>query len=253
MCDPTVLAIGSMVAGVAGQAANYFGAQSAQNAQKKEYEAWAANQSRIRAAENVRQDTLRKDASAAQAQGLDQISAENQKKAQADEEARLSSYLQGQDQQNTPDPAAPVSIADKTLSGQSTMGDPQFQSDIAKKINDATASSKQRIAALARVQSYGGSQGGLDRTVADAFQQAGSGIDQANDARRGSLGAYGTERAVDPIQINYTPSPLANMASSLFSAGAQGLGGAFAGTAGVTGTGSIPTTVKYGNVNYKMF
>jgi hypothetical protein len=44
MCDPTVLAIGSTVAGLAGKAVDYFGEQSAAADQKKAYDDWSAQQ-----------------------------------------------------------------------------------------------------------------------------------------------------------------------------------------------------------------
>jgi hypothetical protein len=259
MCDPTVLAIGSTIAGVAGQAANYFGQQSAQNKQEDAYNEWAAQQSKNRALENSRQEGFRKDAQAAQQQGLQDVGADAQKRAQETEEQRLGDYLQGKDQQAAPDPSAPISIADKTLSGQQDTGagpGDQFQSDLATKINQATAASKQRIQALARVSSYGGSQGGLDTVTSEALRKSGSGIDVTNDLRRGSLGAYGIEQAVNPKQISYTPSPLAGVASSLFSIGTQGLGSMFAGNAAtptVTGSGSTPQTMHYGGIPFTRF
>jgi hypothetical protein len=243
MCDPTVLAIASTVAGVAGQAANYFGQQSAQNKQEKEYKSWAAQQSMNRANENARQDELRRGANAATDQATQDLGAENQKRVQGEEEARLTDYLQGKDQQAHPDPSAPVSVADKTLSGQEGGGD-QFQTDLAQKINAASAASKQRIAALAKVSSYGGSYGGLDQNASTALGTSGRAIDMANDLRKGSLGAYGAEQAVNPKQISYTPSPLAGMASSLFSLGTQGLGSMFAGAANPAAVAPA-ATVKY--------
>lgn len=244
MCDPTVLAIGSTIAGVAGQASNYFGQQAAMKNQEEEYNSWAAQQSKNRANENLRQEDMRKQSQQAQQQGLQDVSADAQKRAQDAEEQRLGDYLQGNDQQAAPDPAAPISIADKTLSGQSGGGE-QFQTELASKINEANASSKQRIKALARVSSYGGSYGGLDTTTSEALAKSGRGIDVTNDLRRGSLGAYSVEQAVNPKQISYTPSPFAGIASSLFSMGTQGLGSMFAGAAAPPAAASAAPTVTY--------
>lgn len=248
MCDPTVLAIGSTIAGVAGQAANYFGQQSAQNKQEDAYNEWAAQQSKNRMLENARQEDMRKTSQAAQQQGLQDVSADAQKRAQAEEEARLGDYLQGKDQQATPDPSAPISIADRTLSGQNRADEGgQFQTELAKQINNANAASKQRIQALARVSSYGGSSGGLDTMTQEALRRSGSAIDVTNDLRRGSLGAYGVEQAVNPKQISYTPSPIAGIASSLFSMGTQGLGSMFAGAVNPAAATAAPT-VSYSGV-----
>jgi hypothetical protein len=243
MCDPSVMAIASAVSaatGVAGTVANYFGAQSAQKQQEKEYQAWAQNQRRVREAENVRQEELRSQAQQAQQRGLEDISAESQKKAQDTEEARLTDYLQGKGP-NPAEQTVPLSESDKTLSGQAG-GDPQFTEDLARKINEATGDARKRIAALAKVSSFGGSYGGLDQTVSQALQRSGSTIDQMNDARRGSIGAFKVEQGVDPISINYQPSPLANIAGDLVSFGSQGLGGMFAGKV-------APQTVKYTPAN----
>jgi hypothetical protein len=126
------------------------------------------------------------------------------------------------------------------LSGQQYGGD-VFQSDLAKKLSDAAASAKQRIGALATVGSYGGSFGGLG-TINPINQAAsGAGIDLQNEKRRGSLAAYGTERAVDPQQIAYS-NPIADVASGFLGAGMQGVGQAAAnkGLGGIFGKALTP-------------
>jgi hypothetical protein len=224
MCDPTVIAIGSTVAGIAGQAANMMGQSAAQNKQKQAYDEWAANQQKIRQEQQVQQEQERQKADAARVQGLDAVSADAQKQNQASEQARLTSYLQGQTQQATPQPSSATSVADKTLLSGQQSGDATFKADLAGKINQASADAKQRIAALAGVSSYGGSSGGLDITNKLAFQNAGMGIDEANDFRKGDLATYNIQRAVDPVQWSYSPSPVSGLASSVSQFGAQGLG-----------------------------
>lgn len=230
MCDPLSLSIASTVAGIAGSAVNSMGAQSAAKKQQREVEIWQQQQKANRQAEQARQEEYRQEAEKAQQKGLQDVSGEAQTKRQSDEEARLAQYLQGKgDAANaTPDPGAPISQSDAALSGQNTeAADPAFKSELASKINDATKSAKQRIGALARVSSFGESFGGLGTTNPLLQQAAGSAIDMQNEFRRGSLGAYNVEQAVDPVQVTYTPSPLGDIFSSALSLGAQGLGNKF--------------------------
>jgi hypothetical protein len=228
MCDPLSLSIASTVAGVAGTAANSMGAMNAQKKQQREVQAWQQEQKRFRDTEKLRQEEMRSGATKAQQEGLAKLSAAEQGKRQDAEEARLAAYLQGEDQTATTEAGTPLSVADKELTGQqSTGGDEVFQTELAKKINEATAGAKQRMASLAKVSSYGSSFGGLS-TVNPLIQQAaGSAIDRQNEFRRGSLGAFGVERAIEPVQVTYTPSPLADIFSSALSFGAQGLGDKF--------------------------
>jgi hypothetical protein len=232
MCDP--LTLGALAIGAAGTAANSIGQAKAMKKQEKEYNAWASYQKQIRGQENVRQEDLRKQAETSRQQGVQAISAEQQQAAQAAEQERLAALMTGEgDLQPTPNPTVPLSVADPTLSGSSGGGE-VFQSDLAKKLSDAAASAKQRIGALATVNSYGGSYGGLGTVNPLAQQESGSGIDLANEMRRGSLSAYGTERNVDPKQISYS-NPIADIASQFLGVGLQGIGGAMAGGGGLGG------------------
>jgi len=178
----------------------------------------------------------------AQQKGVADVSAENQKATQAAEEQRLNAALNEETQTNTPQPDAPTSIADAALTGQQSGGE-VFQSDLAKKISDATASAKQRIGALATAQSYGGSSGGLGTVNPINQAKAGAGIDAANDKRRGSMGAYGVEQAVSPVDIQYS-NPIADIASSFMGVGAQRLGSMFADSLGAVGGGLGSTTAS---------
>jgi hypothetical protein len=232
MCDP--LTIGALAIGAAGTAANSIGQAKAMKKQESEYNSWAAYQNKIRGQENIRQEDLRKQAETARQQGVQDISAENQQKEQTDEQARLAKLMSGEgDLQPAPNPTVPLSAADPKLSGSSGGGE-VFQSDLARKLSDAAASAKQRIGALATVNSYGGSWGGLGTVNPLNQQAAGSGIDAPNEMRRGSLAAYGTERSVDPKQISYS-NPIADIASGFLGVGLQGVGGALAGGGGLGG------------------
>jgi hypothetical protein len=217
--------------GLAGQASNMIGASQAANKQADEYAQWADYQRRMRAAENTRQDELRGKAEVSREQGVQDISAENQKAEQAAEEERLAALMRGETQQPAENARTPVSVADAALTGQGG-GDEVFQTTLAKSIADAAASAKQRIGALATVNSYGGSYGGLGTVNPINQAEAGAGIDAANTMRKGSLEAYGRETDVDPIQISQKQSPL-GMLAPLLGVGMQGLGSAAAGGGGL--------------------
>ena len=257
MCDPTVLAIGSTVAGLAGTAANYMGQQSAQKSQEAEYNKWAMDQSRNRALENVRQDEMRQQATGSVEQGLSALEAENAQKKIADEQTRLSQYLEGKDAEGKDLPSsttAPISQADRALSGQAQASDPEFKGVLAQKLSDATKDSKARIAALAKVQAYGGSSRGFQQQGREALIETGRGVDTIANRRRGSLGAYSAEQAVNPRQMQYTKSPFADLASTALSIGAQGLGNAYGGSLGSMFSKAVnPQTVKYSGMPPGMY
>jgi hypothetical protein len=233
MCDP--LTIGALAIGAAGTAANSIGQAKAMKKQESEYNQWAQYQKNIRAQENVRQEGLRGEAEAARQKGVQDISAESQAAAQTEEQARLQSLLAGEGAV-TPTPTAtiPTSVADSALLSGSGGGGEVFQTDLAKKLSDAASSAKQRIGALATVGSYGGTWGGLGTRNPLEQREAESGIGMANEKRRGSLSAYGTERNVDPAQISYS-NPIADVASQFLGVGMSGLGGAMAGGGGLGG------------------
>jgi hypothetical protein len=225
MCDP--LTLGSLAIGAAGTAANAVGQAGAARKQEDEYNKWAQYQSQTRNQEKIRQEAMRQKAEASQAAGLQSVSAEAQGKAQADEAERLKALTSGQGPVTpTADPSArpiPTAESDKgMLSGQQYGGE-VFQSDLAKKLSDAAASVKQRLGALATVNSYGGSFGGAGTVNPINQAESGAGIDLQNQMRKGSLAAYGVEHAVDPQQITYS-NPIADVAQGFLGAGMQGVG-----------------------------
>ena len=229
MCDPTVLAIGSTVAGLAGSAVSSIQQSNAADEQKKAYDDWAAQQHANRVAAAAKDEQDRQIASQAQQKGLQDVSADSQKTAQQQEQDRLNSYLQGQSPSSTEsNPSPTTAVSDARLSGQQG-GDAIFQNDLSSKLDQASADSKKRIAALATVGSYGGSFGGLDNTVSKAFSNAGQGIDMANDFRKGDMSVFGTEQAVNPLQYTYNPGPLPALSSAALQYGTQGIGKMLAG------------------------
>jgi hypothetical protein len=219
----TALSTAATIAGVVGSGINALGAMRAQKRQEKNIDSWAARQNMNREAEQARQEDLRGRAEQARQQGLTDLSADAQKQTQTEEEARLAEYLNSAEA--TPEPGVAVSGADKSLVAPAS-DDPGLQSDLASKLANATAGAKQRLQALARVSSYTGSSGGLGIQNKEALAGGGRGIDAANEKRRGSLSAYGLERGIDPVQVQYQPSPLADIFSGIGQLGAQGLGNA---------------------------
>ena len=220
MCDP--MTIGSMAVGLAGTAANTIGQMNAQQKQEDEYAKWVDYQKRIQQQETQRQEEMRGKAEVARQQGVEDVSAQNQAALQTEEAGRLGDLYSEQGAGAT---MAPAAAADAALAGQQGASGDLFQQDLARGIADAARSAKQRIGALATVNSFGGSFGGLGTVNPLNQARSGSEIDFANDLRRGSLAAFETEKAVPPKQIEYTPSPFADLAGALFSVGSQGLGG----------------------------
>jgi hypothetical protein len=229
MCDP--LTLGSLAIGAAGTAASSMGQAKAAKRQKQEYDSWAASQKQNRLNENVRQDELRKQASAAQAQGVEDLGAENQKKLQSAEATRLESALAGEDA-SAPGANEAQATADAAISG-GTYGGDVYQEDFARQLSDAMKGVKNRTKALATMQSYGDSQFGLGTQNPINLAKSAADIDEANFKERSSLGAYNIEQAVDPMQISYS-NPVADIASSFLGVGMQGLGQGMANGKGVS-------------------
>jgi hypothetical protein len=101
------LTLGTLAVGAAGTAANSIGQAKAAKKQEAEYSSWAATQEKNRASENIRQEGLRKEAQAAQQQGVADLSAENQKRVQEEEAARLTALTSEETMQPTASPSAP--------------------------------------------------------------------------------------------------------------------------------------------------
>ena len=228
MCDPGTLAMlsaASTVVGLGGTAASAIGQMSAAKKQENAVNAWQAKQTNFRQQEQGRQEDMRRQADAARVQGLDKLSREQQDAARKTEEERLTDYLQGGAEGEQAGEAAPLSVADAQLSGQN-LGDENFKTDMAKKINEATTDARGRIARLARVSAYGDSSMGLGRQNQNALLGAGRGIDMANNARQGSLAAFGTEKAIRPVEMTYS-DPFADAFSTALQVGSAGLGKAY--------------------------
>lgn len=234
MCDPVSISLASTAIGLAGTAGTAMAASSAERKQADNVRAWQQKQAQFRKAEMQRQEEFRRGAELERQKGLREIDAEGQQKRQAEEETRLAETLQS-DAPPT-EGSEGVSEADKALAlGRETSG-PDLKSDLAKKINDVSKEAKARVAAMARIGSFGESFGGLGTTNPLVQQATGNAIDRQNEFRRGSLAAYNSERAIDPVQVTATASPLAEVFPAMLSMGTQGLGNAY-------GAGKFGTTV----------
>jgi hypothetical protein len=230
MCDPVSLSIMSTVVGAAGTAANSMGQMRAQKKQQDEVRIWQQQQKKNREMESARQEEMRSAADEARQKGLTDVSIAEQQRRQAAEEARLAPELAGEtaaSNAGVESGGVPLSVADTALLSGQQAGDSNFQGDTAKKIAEATADARKRIGAMATVASFGGSESGLGTTNPILQAAAGTAIDTQNEFRRGSLGAFQTEQAVEPVQVSFTPSPLADIFSTALSAGAQGMGNKF--------------------------
>jgi hypothetical protein len=232
MCDAVTLSVLSTVVGAVGTVGSGMAQQSAAKQQADEVALWQEKQKKFRQEEQARQEAFRQQAAAAQQKGAEELGGEQQAARQAEEEARLSSYLRGEGEASTAKPeagAAPSSADAALLAGQQAGGE-VFQTDVANKLNKATENANQSLGALATIGSYNKSSGGLGQENPFILAESGQGIDKANEFRRGSLGAFGLEKAIEPVQVTYQPSPLSGLFSAALSLGSQGLGSSWGST-----------------------
>lgn len=214
MCEP--LSIGMAIASVAASGLSYVTQQNAIKKQEEANNQWADYQRKQRLAEGQRQEDLRQKADVARQNTLGEVAPEEQAQVQGDEQNRLAKMF-GADpaQQDYSQPE----INNMLLSGQA-QGGTEFQTDIARRINTASQDARKRIQALATMQSYGDSFGGLGTTNQLKFNEGNNDLKLINNQRQGSLGAYGAAQAVDPVKYGTVSNPWGGIASSL--AGAAG-------------------------------
>jgi hypothetical protein len=232
LCDPITIA--SLAVGAGGTAANFFGKKNAAQQQAQQFARWKEQQAGFRDAQDLKQKAYEEAARTAAQKGVDTASADNQKKVQAEEADRLAKEYTAPGSQEAAAATGPTSTADQMLKGGESGGD-VFQADLARGLADSAASAKARIAAMANVNAYGGSSGGLGTVVPLAQQEAGQAINLQNNFRKGALSAYEAERRVQPVQVTYE-NPLADFAQSFLGFGMSRLGSA----AGGGGTAVVP-------------
>jgi hypothetical protein len=224
MCDPiSIIGLGLSV-GMA--VANYSAQQDMANQQNAANDAWVAYQKRQSDQYLANDEKLRQNAEAARESSLNELSAPKQQAAQVAEQGRLTDVL-------TPDKVKALAAGDKPtlndtlLQGQQNTAAP-VAANIQQQIQQAAIEARNRIAALAAVQSYGGSQFGLTNRANTIFNTAGQDIRAASDERTGLQSAYNVAKAVEPIKIvQYGGgSALGSIAASGAQAAGKGLGSA---------------------------
>jgi hypothetical protein len=223
-----------LVGSIAGGLINYSQQQSAMEEQMAANQRWVDYQRQQAQEATARDNANRALAQQAQQQTADQISAQTQKDQQTTEQQRVQTDITPTAIQpgQTPDQLA----GDMLLSGQQNAA-PEVKGAIASRVATAAADARQRIAALATIQSYGGSQFGLQNTVNKEFQTGNQGIDLYNNYRRGDLAAYNVAKQVEPQKIQMTPSPWGGIANSL--AGIAGKGAGASMFSGIGGGGTV--------------
>jgi hypothetical protein len=225
-----------MAAGLMGTGANMAGSimesnakKRAQKQQEQNLNNWYMQQAMLRNQEMMRQNDLGFKAGNAFRQNLyDTAGGQAQMAQQLREQGRLQKdYAAGTSASEYATPASDASIQAGSqagaLAGQAGGGQ-EFRSDLARRLNNAAGSARDRIAALATMNSYGDSQYGLGNVVPMGFQQAAQDINKFNNFRRGSLNAYGVEKQIQPQQVQHQGSGAAM--------GAKALGGLLSGFGG---------------------
>lgn len=187
----------ALSAGVSAAATGVSAYMNQQNvdAQNRANEQWRNYQEQQRREEQARQEEQRMKADAVRTDTLGQMSAENQMEAQGAEEARLADAY-GQDANYNK-----ADTNDLLLSGQEQGGD-AVKADFASRLSKASVDARKRIEALARINSYGGSFGGLANRNAETLAAGDQGIQLANNIRQGSLSTFGLAKNVAPMQLS---------------------------------------------------
>jgi len=212
--------MGAMM-GLAGTAASMGGSiidmQQRQKAQKQQQQNINNNllyQALIRQQEYMRQDQFRNNADISRLGTLNNdVSNIAQKAKQSAEANRLKGeYSRGTiaaaNAPSASDASIQSGVQQGALTGQSG-GDKEFTSHLARSLNNAASSARERINALADFSSYGDSFQGLGTENPLAFARSAADINMYNNFRKGSLGAYGVEKQIQPQQVQYRGSPAA--------------------------------------------
>jgi len=225
MCDPvSIIGLGFSIGMSMYNMQQQQDMASQQNAANDQ---WVAYQRRQSQEYLKRDEQLRLNAEAARSGSLEELAAPKQTAAQEDEAARLTKALTPEELANQAE-GDPNALASAMFSGQQN-GSEEMKTAIQGHIQQAAIEARKRIAALANVQSYGGSQYGLTNRANSIFNAAGQDIRLAGNERAGGLSAYNVAKAVEPIKISQYSG---GAAGGLAQAGAQiagtGLGNALA-------------------------
>jgi hypothetical protein len=218
--------------GLAGGLMDLNGRKAAHKKQQEALRHWYMQQMAFRAMEQGRQEHFRNQADTSRLNTLygDVSNIAQKGKALAEEGRLTNEYWQGTSAAapSASDAAIRAGVQAGALTGQSG-GGKEFTSDLARRLNNAAQDSRSRIKAMATLGSYGNSLQGLGTENPLAFARSAADINMFNNFRKGSLAAYGIEKAIEPQQIGYR-QPMASM-------GLQALGGALSGMGGGGGEG----------------
>jgi|SRR6478752_9043297 len=225
MCEPTTIAVISALGSAAATGMSMKAQQSAVSSQNAANNAWRAYQQDQRQKEGLRQDELRGKAEQARQQGLEELNPQKQQEVRAGEENRLATEIMANTNVNQ-------DVGGQLLAGERSGGE-AIQNDFASRMNQASSDARKRLTALAGVQSYGGSFGGMKNYGTEALARSDQGINLANNMRQGSLGAYGLAKGVAPPSQQPVKDPYGGIASSL-----AGIAGTAFGTAMQPGAGA---------------
>jgi hypothetical protein len=213
MCDPLSLVLGGLSA-AASIASNSVQANAVKK-QENLNNQWMAMQQQQRRQEEARQEQLRGQAEAARQSTVQDLSAENQKTAQEAEQTRLQEKLGGNDPAADPNAVAAQTEGNAALLEGKALGGKEFNADMGARISKATADARSRIRALAAVQSFGGTKGGLQTRNALELNEGEQGINLANNMRQGSLSAFQAVQNIEPVKLNPVSNPWGGIASAL--------------------------------------
>lgn len=225
MCDPiSIIGLGFSI----GMSLyNMQQQQDMANQQSAANDQWVAYQRRQSQAYQKRDEDLRRNAEAARSGSLEELSAGKQTEAQGKESERLKTSLTPEDVANQAE-GDPNAIASAMFSGQQN-GSQEMKTAIQGHIQQAAIAARKRIAALADVQAYGGSQYGLTNRANTIFNTAGQDIRLSGNERSGDLAAYNIAKAVEPIKITqYSGGAAGGLAQAGASVAGSGLGNAMA-------------------------
>lgn len=261
MCDPSSLL--STAVGAGGKAVDAFGRADAARQQDKANKDDAMRRLQLMQQHFATQDRYRGQGEGAWRAALEDMSAPSQIGRQSQEAARLSSYYNGDTGPlqgvpsapslsiksytenpggglggftNAPAPntaiAAPPSTSggftfDPRIAGSSQGGD-VFQADLAAKLGAAAQAARSQNNALATINSYGGSYGGLGTVNPLIMQKSADAIDLWNNMRKGDLAVWDVEKRVPAAQYAYKGSPASALAG-LFPSGMKNMGTAASG------------------------
>lgn len=252
MCDPLSIGMAALsaVGSIGGAMAQASATEDVMNKQNQANSAWAAYQMNAMRQAATANDAARANANAAREQTLSKLSPDAQQQTQATEAQRLNTTYQNTSETGTGRGAPGQNTATSSpyaLSGEQTgvstasPGGQNSMQSLSDQVNTATTQARNRVAALATANSYGGSFGGLGRVDPIALQQGANQINLQNEIEKGNTQLLGIQQQVQPL--HYTFGPNAGMAGGIANmlAGVAGkaIGGGLRGGFGGGGGGGI--------------